>query len=204
MAATRAGMPGLSRLKSTSRSMRLCPPPRWRTVMRPAPLRPLVRVFGVSRLFSGVVLVISSYVRYVRYRRAGDVGLTVRIPMPLRSLDEIDLVSGLKRHDRLLPVRAPALVTAHALELSLEGGRAHGGDLHVEDTLHGGADLDLVGVGTHAEGHRVLLFLLPHALLGHERPDEHLAGIAAHWASASSRASSPARSNTTCVARRSW
>src|SRR5687768_341386 len=172
--------------------------------MRPALLRPFVRPFGVSRLFSGVVLVISSYVRYVRYRRAGDVGLTVRIPMPLGSLDEIDLVSGRERHDGLLPVRAPALVTAHALELPLEGGGAHRGHLHVEHALHGGADLDLVGVGPHAKGHRVLLFLLPHALFRHQRLDEHLARIPAHCASASSSASSPARSNTTCVACSSW
>src|SRR5437879_1736530 len=61
--------------------MRFAPPPRWRTVIRPYVLRPLVRRLGASRLFSGALRVISSGVTYVRYRRAGEVGLTVRIPM---------------------------------------------------------------------------------------------------------------------------
>src|SRR5438105_12354802 len=108
--------------------------------MRPYALRPFVRVFGSSRLFSGSFFVSSSYVTYVRYRRAGDVGLTVRMPMPLRSLDQLDLVTGLQRDDRLLPVAAPTLVTAHPLQLSLEGRRAHGGHLDVEDRLHGAPD----------------------------------------------------------------
>src|SRR5919204_2967400 len=128
MAATRAGMPYLSRRKSTSRSIRLAPPPRWRTVMRPYALRPFVRRLGDSRLFSGSFFVISSYVTYVRYRRAGDVGLTVRMPMALlRSLDELDLVAGLQGDDRLLPVRSAPREAAHALELALVGRRADGG-----------------------------------------------------------------------------
>src|SRR5437879_2465700 len=61
--------------------MRFAPPPRLRTVVRPYVLRPLVRRLGASRLFSGALRVISSGVTYVRYRRAGEVGLTVRIPM---------------------------------------------------------------------------------------------------------------------------
>jgi hypothetical protein len=75
-------MPNFSRRKSTSRSMRLTPPPRWRTVIRPYEFRPLVRWrLAVSRLFSGVFLVMSSLVTNVMYRRAGEEGLTVRIPM---------------------------------------------------------------------------------------------------------------------------
>src|SRR5207249_1576524 len=69
MAATRAGMPNLSRRKSTSRSIRLAPPPRWRTVMRPYTLRPFVHRLGDSRLFSGSVFVISSYVTYAELHR---------------------------------------------------------------------------------------------------------------------------------------
>ena len=42
------------------------------------------RVLGESRLFSGVFLVISSLVRSVMYRRAGEVGFSVRIPIGLR------------------------------------------------------------------------------------------------------------------------
>src|SRR5437870_11158721 len=107
MAATFAGMPVLSRRKSTSRSIRFTPPPRCRTLIRPALLRPFVRCFfGRTRLFSGVVLVMSSFVTYVRYRRAGDVGFTNRMGMRSGSLDEVDLVAGLEGHDRLLPVRS--------------------------------------------------------------------------------------------------
>src|SRR2546428_13261301 len=61
--------------------MRFAPPPRWRTVIRPYVLRPLVRRLGASRLFSGSFRVISSGVTYVRYRRAGEVGLTGRGPL---------------------------------------------------------------------------------------------------------------------------
>src|SRR6266567_4355031 len=99
---TTAGMPTFSRRKSTSRSMRLCPPPRWRTVMRPYEFRPLPRFLGESRLFSGVFFVISSLVSCVMYRRAGEVGLSVRIPMALGPLDQLDLVTGRQRHDRRL------------------------------------------------------------------------------------------------------
>src|SRR5712692_9975851 len=93
---------------------------------------------------------------------------------------------------------------AHPLELSLERSGAHGGHLHAEDRLHRGPDLDLVGVGADAEGHRVLLFLLPHALFGHEWPKDHLPWIAGHADSASSSARSASRSNTTRRARTSW
>src|SRR6266508_4483668 len=55
--------------------------------------------------------------------------------MILGSLDEIDLVAGRERHDRLLPARAAAFVLAHALPLALVRGRAHGRDLDVEDLL---------------------------------------------------------------------
>src|SRR2546425_286205 len=67
----------------------------------------------------------------------------------------------------------------HALPLE-RGGRDRGG-LDVEHRLDGGADLDLVGVRSHAEGDGVVLFLLTHALLGHERADQDLAGRARHW-----------------------
>src|SRR5262249_52556406 len=160
-------------------------------------LRPLVRRLGDSRLFSGSVLVISSNVTYVRYRRAGEVGLTVRMPMScLRSFDELDLVTGLQRHDGLLPVRPTAGEAAHALELALVGRRANSGDLHVEYCLDGRADLDLVGVGAHAEGDGIPLLLLAHRLFSHDRTDEHLARVP-HSLSPSCIEVSAACSNTT-------
>src|SRR5919109_2014545 len=149
--------------------------------MRPYALRPFVRRLGDSRLFSGALSVSSSYVTYVRYRRAGDVGLTVRMPMVLlRSLDEIDLVAGLQRDDGLLPVGPPSREPSHALELALVRCRADGGHFHIEHRLDGRADLDLVGVGTDAERDGVALFLLAHRLLGHDRTNQYLAWIP-HW-----------------------
>src|SRR6185437_13902942 len=178
MPATLAGMPSFSRRKSTSRSIRLAPPPRCRTVMRPWTLRPLLRLPLVrSRLFSGVFLVISSLVRKVMYRRAGEVGLSVRIPMGLGALHELDLVTRSQRDHRLLPAPATPLEPAHALPLALAGLGAHVGHLHVEDLLHRVADLHLVGVHRDLEGDRVQLFLLLHALLGHQRTHQHRPGI---------------------------
>src|SRR5262249_11165201 len=122
----------------------------------------------------------------------------------LRPLHEVDLVARSQRDDRLLPVGTTADVTAHALQLPFERRGADVRHLDVEDLLDRRADLDLVGVRMHAEGHRVVLFLLLHALLGHEGPDDDLASAPAHRASASSSARSAARSNTTWRTCISW
>src|SRR3990172_9310889 len=126
------------------------------------------------------------------------------MPLPPPPPPQLDLVPRLQGHDRLLPARSPALVAAHPLELALEGRGPDRGDLHVEHGLDRDANLDLVGVGAHPERDRVQLVLLPHALLGHERPDQDLARRPAHRASASSSATRPARSNTTRCAASSW
>src|SRR5438105_4525860 len=109
------------------------------------------------------------------------------MPMASGPLDEIDLVAGRQRHDRLLPVRAAAGEPAHPLQLALVGGGADGRDLDVEHPLDGGPDLHLVGVRTHPERDGIQRFLLLHRLLGHQRPDEHLTRVP-HDASASSSA----------------
>src|SRR2546428_407947 len=96
------------------------------------------------------------------------------------SFDQLDLVARLERHNRLLPVPPSALKASHPLELPLERRGPDRRDLDVEHRLDGGADLDLVGVRSHAEGDGVVLFLLAHALLGHERADQDLAGRARH------------------------
>src|SRR3989440_8860275 len=137
--------------------------------------------------------------------------------------------SRLELHDRLLPVGAAALEAPHPLELPLERGGPDGRDLDVEHRLDRGTDLDLIGVRPHLERDGVLLFLLSHALLGHERADQDVAGRAGHrrglreaggrcgWpavgasrcvlpgcASAASSVWSPARSHTTRRARNTW
>src|SRR5262245_44500907 len=200
MAFTVAGMPSFSRRKSISRSMRLCPPPRWRTVMRPEALRPLLRRFGESKLFSGVDLVMSSLATNVMYRRAGEVGLTARMAMGLGSLHQLDLVAGSERHHGLLPPAPASLEPAHPLPLAFARRRPHGRDLDVEDLLDGVADLHLVGVGRHLEGDRVQVVLLLHALLGHQGTNQHRARVL-HDLSPSSRASRAARSKTTRLLR---
>src|ERR1700675_290782 len=123
--------------------------------------------------------------------------------MVLGSLDQLDLVPGRERHDRLLPGRAATLELAHALPLALVRGRAHGRDLDVEDLLDGLPDLDLVRVDRHLEGDRVELFLPLHALLGHQRLDQHVPGITVH-ANASWSDNSAAFSNSTRSLRKIW
>src|SRR5262245_22233699 len=96
------------------------------------------------------------------------------------ALHKLDLVAGRELHDGLLPVRTPALVPTHPLELSLVRRRSDVAHLHVEDALDGRTDLDLVGVRLHLERHNVAFFLLAHALLGHDRLDDDCARLSGH------------------------
>src|SRR5690242_20095535 len=75
MAATVAGIPTLSRLKSTTRYACLAPPPMKREVTRPTLLRPPVRSLRSTSAFSGRSLVMSSRVVTVWNRRVGVTGL---------------------------------------------------------------------------------------------------------------------------------
>src|SRR5918999_600602 len=84
IAATRAGIPSLRRLKSILRYSRLAPPPRWRAVLRPRALRPPLLVRPSTRDFSGSVFVISAKSGYETKRRPGEVGLGLRIGMRAR------------------------------------------------------------------------------------------------------------------------
>src|ERR1041384_7171073 len=98
----------LSRLKSMIRYSRLWPPPRHHEVSSPWLLRPPDRCsFSVSGACGSSVL-ISSNVRTVLKRVAGDVGLNLRIGMmSLRPLQELGQTLAFpERHVRLLRVRA--------------------------------------------------------------------------------------------------
>src|SRR4051812_14155273 len=75
MAATLAGMPFLSRRKSTMRYCRLCPPPRCHIVISPCELRPPERFFGSTSDFSGVCFVNSLLSSMVMKRRDAVYGL---------------------------------------------------------------------------------------------------------------------------------
>src|SRR5262245_17301398 len=100
-------------------------------------------------------------------------------------LEELDLLIGLQCHDGLLPVAATADVAAAPLLLAAHLHGLDGVHLHVEDSLDGALDLDLVRVTRHLE--EVLVLRLTHhgALLG----DEHLADdrsrIRVHFANTS-------------------
>src|SRR3989304_6773627 len=74
IAATFAGMPTLSRLKSIMRRILLWPPPIQRTVTLPALFLPPVFLMGAVRPFSGLFLA-TSCMRVVFSLRAGEVGL---------------------------------------------------------------------------------------------------------------------------------
>src|SRR4051812_11017570 len=75
MAATFAGIPRLSRLKSITRYFCLWPPPMKREVTRPLLLRPPVFGLPLVSAFSGVVFVMSLNEACVWKRMPGEVGL---------------------------------------------------------------------------------------------------------------------------------
>src|SRR5438876_8507600 len=77
--ATFAGISRLSRLKSITRYIRLCPPPRHHDVRWPRLLRPPDSCCGSTSGLYGSDVVMSSKVWTVWNREPGDVGLYLRI-----------------------------------------------------------------------------------------------------------------------------
>src|SRR5271165_7175183 len=107
IAATFAGTPCLSRLKSITRYACLWPPPIKRDVTRPVLLRPPVFCRGSTRHFSGVSLVMPTRDTTVMKRRLGVVGENFLIAiLHLRELG--DLLASLEFHVCFLPVRTVA------------------------------------------------------------------------------------------------
>src|SRR5688500_1999857 len=94
----------------------------------------------------------------------------------LQALEDRDRVARADLHDGLLPLAGAAGGVAAALGL---GGHGGGADLehgHVEQGLDGLLDLSLVRVLVDAEG--VLVGRREDVgLLGHDGPDDHLAGL---------------------------
>src|SRR5450631_3778739 len=178
MAATLAGMPSLSRLKSMIRYCCLWPPPRWREVLRPWLLRPPVDGLGASRDFSGRSRVTSEKSDTVWKRRPALVGLRERCGMVgsgLSVLEEVDRVTLVQGDDGPLGVgtvaEGVALAVALGLALPIEGV-----DLvhpHVERLFHGVADIDLRGRRVHDE-HVDVVVHQGVRLLRHHRSDQHV------------------------------
>src|SRR5688500_1665821 len=82
----------------------------------------------------------------------------------------------MQRHDRLLPAAPRSAREPAPLRLGLDPGCAHAVDAHAEDLLDRLAHLCLVGPLVHAE--RVLVGREQGvALLGDDRPDDHLARV---------------------------
>src|ERR671918_908668 len=112
IAATRAGIPSLRRLKSILRYRRLAPPPRWRDVLRPWALRPPDFFRPSTRVLSGSVFVISAKSGYVTKRRPGEVGFGLRIgiglQLGLEALEDRDRVARPHLDHGLLPAAGAA------------------------------------------------------------------------------------------------
>src|SRR5580704_7502379 len=135
MAATFAGMPVLSRRKSTVRYLRAWPPPRCHEVTSPWSFRPPLRFFDSVSDFSGVSLVISLLSSMVRKRRAGVYGLNVfsaihasslpkaslRKPLKLQILRVFDhLFAGRQFHVGLFPVATKTFGASPAAEFAVK------------------------------------------------------------------------------------
>src|SRR5215207_7687383 len=126
--------------------------------MRPMLLRPAVFFSGFSNDFSGVDLVISSKPLTLIWRRPGEVGLYLRIgmiwlllPGSLDLLENVDVLTRVEGHNRLLPTRfvpndaATATRCIARFRLRLDVERIHRFDTHVEGLLDRVANLRLVG-----------------------------------------------------------
>src|SRR5262245_56490115 len=83
-------------------------------------------------------------------RRPGEVGLYFLIAI-LDSLEELDVVAGLERDERLLPRRPLTGEPADPLVLAAHHERADLGHRDFEQLLHRAADLDLVRVAGDLE-----------------------------------------------------
>src|SRR6185295_15520959 len=152
MLATRAATPILFRLKSMRRNRRLWPPPRKRDVTRPKWLRPpVLAIFSVRDRTGRLPWVSSAKSGAMRPRLPGVVGSCWRRPMKLHSFEELDVLAGGERHDRLFPGSGHANEPAHSLFLPADDGGANVDHAHVPQLLDRVPDLDLVGVARHLE-----------------------------------------------------
>src|SRR5688572_22236762 len=69
----------------------------------------------------------------------------------LDALEELDVVAGLQRDERLLPRRTLTRETADTLDLAAHDERADLGDVDLEQLLDSAADVDLVRVASDLE-----------------------------------------------------
>src|SRR6266545_552071 len=188
MCATFAGTPSLSwRRKSMTRYARLWPPPWWRTVTRPWPLRPPLLCRGRTSDFSGSERVISTKSAWLAPRRPGVVGLYLRIAMSARTnlAEYVDPVAFAKRDDREIDRLARAVAESGPLPFAWPVERVHVGDLDIEHLLDG--DLDLRLVRQRVDVERVLVLVQQAvALLRDHRSEQHVTRVVEHQSASSS------------------
>src|SRR5450759_618418 len=104
-----------------------------------------------------------------------------RFPLNLRKVG--DFLPRLQLHVGLFPVRAVPGETPAPPQLAVERRGTHFVHLDLEQLLHRGLDLRLVGFQVYLEAQRTLVIFFEDALLGHERALNHF--IEVHLASAS-------------------
>src|SRR4051812_9683384 len=87
-----------------------------------------------------------------------------------RPLDQLDFVAFLQSHDRLLPMRGPAVVlSALAFLLPVVIGRVHTDHLLLEKLFHRAFDLNLVSARADPKNILVMFFAQQRRLLGQRR-----------------------------------
>src|SRR5713101_8206392 len=109
--------------------------------------------------------------------KQGSRGLHFSIPPFLNSLDLRvlhHLFAFLQLHVRLLPVRTVAGVAAAPAHLAGEVRRPHRFHFHLENALHGVLDIGLRRVEPDSEAECALGILVHLALLGYQRPLDHI------------------------------
>src|SRR5665648_1236348 len=116
-----------------------------------------------------------------------------RSPSLLVTAEELDPVARSQFHDSFLPPARRALVGTTTLRLGLHVHGVHTDDGHLEDLLHGIANVLLGGLGVHLEGVAAVLYGLV-ALLRDHRPDDHLTRV--HQFAPPSRAATAASVST--------
>ena len=119
--------------------------------MRPWLLRPAFSTLCSRRLFSGVVLGDLGEVLRGHATAARRGWLVKANGHGLDSLEELDVVAGLQRDERLLPRRTLTAEPADALDLAAHDERADVGDGDLEQLLDRRADLDLVRIACDLE-----------------------------------------------------
>src|ERR1041385_7781427 len=149
---TVAVTPYLFRLKSITRYIRLCPPPRRRMAMCPWLSRPPLFLSGSISERSGVERVISAKSDTERKRVPFVTGLNWRMPIVESALEDVDLVALAERHDRLFPVwLASRIPTSQAPRFTADVHGPHRGDLHAEQRFDRLANGGLPRVGCDLE-----------------------------------------------------